>query len=163
MLAALKPFAAARRRAGRPVKMSWNEELALPSATIIVVHTKKWTPRNKNSFRPDQTRSANCLWPVEHKTVGYRVFVLPSPRRWLFRLSPRLQVANGVCRLWWMEKAKVVSLLFGSNHFVKVRTDFIRVRFQDDSLSYGQCACHIYHGGIRPMSSSLLGSNKLLF
>ena len=73
------------------------------------------------------------------------------------------QVANGVCRLWWMEKARVVSLLFGSNHFVKVRTDFMRVRFQDDSLSYGLCACHIHHGGIRPMSPSLLGYNKLLF
>ena len=31
MPAALKPFIAARRQAGRPVKMSWNEELALPS------------------------------------------------------------------------------------------------------------------------------------
>ena len=130
--------------------------------TVTVTHTKKWTPRNKNSFRPDATRSANCLWPVKQKTVGYRVFVLLPPGG--YSVSHRAsQVANGVCRLWWMEKAKVVSLLFGSNHFVKVRTDFMRVRFQDDSLSYGLCACHIHHGGIRPMSSSLLGYNKLLF
>ena len=58
MLAAFGSFAAARQQAGRPVKISWNEGLALPTVT----HAKKWTPRNKHRSRPDATRrSVNCL------------------------------------------------------------------------------------------------------